>query len=99
MSTKLLTTAALLAFAGAAQAQIPLFNASCPDGVLVHGERGGPIFVNGDEAVTVKVSDTFYEAKHHHVTILLALNANGTPEVSVKRQHGDNGVCEVTGNG
>ena len=40
---------ALLAVSGAAQAGIPLVNATCPGNIEVHADKGGPIYINGKE--------------------------------------------------
>lgn len=94
---KRLLLIALLTFAaGAAQAEIPLVNATCPGNIEVHADEGGPLYINGKEAKLKKFSDTYFEAKGSGVTISLMVNPDGSLEVSYTGKGGANGVCELT---
>lgn len=92
---KSLLTAFLMAAANSATAAIPLVNASCPGGIEVHADKGGPIYINGKEGKLKKFSDSYYEAKHESVTISLTINPDGTIEVSYAGKNRAHGVCEV----
>ncbi|WP_085678061.1 MULTISPECIES: hypothetical protein [unclassified Pseudomonas] len=92
---KQLVLVALLAASGAAQAGIPLFNATCPGKIEVHAGKGGPIYINGKEGKLKKVNDNYFEAKASGVTISLSINPDGSPSVSYTGRNRANGVCQV----
>lgn len=92
---KQLVLVALLAASGAAQAGIPLFNATCPGKIEVHADKGGPIYINGKEGKLKKVNDNYFEAKASGVTISLSINPDGSPSVSYTGRNRANGVCQV----
>jgi hypothetical protein len=46
--------------AGTARPRIPLFNATCPGGIEVHADEGGPVFFNGKETQLKKFNDNYY---------------------------------------
>lgn len=79
----------------AAQAKIPLVNATCPGKIEVHADQGGPVYINGKEAKLKRFNDNYYEAKGGGVTISLSINPDGSASVSYTGKHGANGVCEV----
>lgn len=61
---KLAVLAVLVLFASsAAFANIPLLNFKCPQGIEVHADEGGPVYINGKEAALKKFNDNYYEAK------------------------------------
>ncbi len=74
---------------------IPLLNASCPTGIDVHADEGGPVYVNGKEASLKKFNDNYFEAKQGGVTISLTRRPDGTMDVSYTGAGGANGVCTV----
>ncbi|WP_077960507.1 hypothetical protein [Ensifer adhaerens] len=84
-----------LALAGAAEAKIPLVNATCPGKIDVHADEGGPIYINGKEAKLKVFNENYYEAKGAGVTISLSINPDGTSSVSYTGKGGANGVCTV----
>jgi hypothetical protein len=86
---------AALTVGGPAQAKIPLVNATCPMNIEVHADEGGPIYINGKEGKLKKFNDNYFEAKGSGVTISLAINPDGTANVSYTGKHGANGVCTV----
>lgn len=92
---KQLLLVALLVASGAAQAGIPLLNATCPGRIEVHADEGGPIYINGKEGKLKKVNDNFFEAKASGVTISLSINPDGSPSVSYNGRNRANGICQV----
>ena len=92
---RLICLTTLLALSGAANAAIPMFNASCPGGVEVHADAGGPVYINGKEARLKKFNDNYFEAKGAGVTISLSINPDGSPGVSYTGKNKANGICEV----
>ena len=96
MRTLLPLVAVLTVSASSTQAAIPLVNATCGKGVEVHADQGGPVYINGKEAVLKRFNDNYYEAKNQDVTISLATNPDGTPNLSATWRGGKNGICTVT---
>ncbi|MNM90205.1 hypothetical protein D3C81_1024550 [compost metagenome] len=92
---KRLMIGALLAASGAAQAGIPLVNATCPGNIEVHADKGGPIYINGKEGQLKKFNENYFEAKGAGVTISLSINPDGSPAVSYTGKNRANGICEV----
>lgn len=85
-----------LAFgAGAVQAKVPFFNASCPGNLDIHGDDGGPVFINGKEGKLKVFNADYFEARHGKVTISVAINPDGSPLVSYTGPGGANGICTV----
>ncbi|HEV7307404.1 hypothetical protein [Ensifer sp.] len=84
-----------LAFASAAEAKIPLVNATCPGKIEVHADEGGPVYINGKEAKLKVFNENYYEAKGAGVTISLSINPDGSPSVSYTGKGGANGVCTL----
>ncbi len=87
--------AVLIVSASGARAAIPLVNATCGKGVEVHADQGGPVYINGKQAVLKRFNDNYYEAKSQDVTISLAINPDGTPNLSATWRGGKNGICTV----
>ena len=85
-----------LAFAGAAEAKIPLVNATCPDKIEVHADEGGPVYINGKEAKLKVFNENYYEAHGAGVTISLGINPDSSPSVSYTGKGGANGVCTLS---
>jgi len=91
-----LLAAAVSVFAvGNASAKIPLVNATCPTGIEVHADEGGPIYVNGKEGKLKRFNENYYEASHDGVVISLTINPDGSVDVSYTAKHGANGVCAI----
>ncbi len=93
---KAVSVVALLVFSGTAQANIPLFNATCGNGVEVHADQGGPIYINGKEGKLKKFNNNYYEARHDNVTISVSINPDGSPAVSATWKGGGNGICQLS---
>lgn len=90
-------TASASAPATASKAGIPLLNATCPTGLDVHADEGGPVYVNGKEASLKRFNDNYFEAKDAATgsTISLSKSPDGTMSVSYTGRGGANGVCTV----
>ncbi|WP_079224913.1 DUF3011 domain-containing protein [Stenotrophomonas maltophilia] len=93
--------AALLctAFAAPAMAAVPFFNASCPGGLDVHADEGGPVYVQGREAALKRFNDRYFEARDAQsgVTLSITRSDDGTPQISYTGRGGANGICQVSG--
>jgi len=77
----------------AAQAAIPQLNFTCATGIAVHADEGGPVFIDGEEAALEVFNDDYAEASLDGTTISIAVNTDGTPDVSYTGPGGANGVC------
>ena len=98
MRVTILFSALLLVSAASAHADIPLLNATCPGGIEVHADQGGPIYINGKEGKLKKFNNNYFEAKGGGgVTVSLAINPDGTPSLSYTGKGGANGVCSLKG--
>ncbi|HSX73862.1 MAG TPA: hypothetical protein VLG73_06640 [Shinella sp.] len=87
--------ASLLIATSTAFAKIPLVNATCPHGIEVHADEGGPIYLNGKEAKLKVFNDNYYEATGEGVTVSLSINPDGSATVSFTGHGGANGICTV----
>lgn len=97
---KLIATAILFAsLAGAAHAKIPFFNATCPTGIDVHADEGGPVYINGKEAKIKKYNSNAYDATHGHTTVNIGINPDGSLSVMYTGKNGANGICTVVDDG
>ncbi len=76
-------------------ATIPTLNATCPTGIDVHADQGGPVYINGKHAKLKKFSPMYYEAKSGHTTVSITLMEDGSVDVSYTGQGGANGVCQL----
>ena len=93
----LLTIGAVVAagtFGGQAEAKIPLLSANCPGGFSVFAEKGGPVFINGQEAKLKTFNENYYEAAGGGITVSISVRPDGSPDVSYTGKHGANGVCQ-----
>ena len=95
--------AALLcsAFAAPAMAAVPFFNASCPGGLDVHADEGGPVYVQGREAALKRFNDRYFEARDAQsgVTLSITRSDDGMPQISYTGRGGANGICQVSAGG
>lgn len=94
MRALFVSTALVLVAAGAAQAKVPLFNATCGGGIEVHADAGGPVYINGKEAKLTRVGNG-YMAKLGHDSIDFFVNPDGSVTASWTGQHGANGICTI----
>ncbi|MDE1166449.1 MAG: hypothetical protein PW845_13960 [Pseudomonas sp.] len=92
---KTLALTLLLVACGAANAAIPLVNATCPGKIQVHADEGGPIYINGKEGKLKTFNQNYYEAQGSGVTISLSINPDGSADVSYTGKKKAHGVCEV----
>ena len=79
-----------------AQAAVPLLNFTCADGIAVHADKGGPVYIDGREARLEVFNDDYSEASLDGTTISIAINTDGTPALSYTGTGGANGVCSPT---
>lgn len=93
--TLFLAAATSVCAIGSAHAAIPFFNATCPTGIEVHADEGGPIYINGKEATLKVFNKNAYEARHGHVTLDLTINPDGSPLLMYTKDGGANGVCTI----
>ncbi|QNK03654.1 DUF3011 domain-containing protein [Dyella telluris] len=84
------------AAAGPAVAGVPFLNATCPGGIELHADDGGPVFVNGREASLKRFSDSYYEARDGQsgTTISISTGDGGT-QLSYTARGGAHGVCQM----
>lgn len=90
---KSLTALSLFLLAANADAGIPQMNVTCGDGIEVHADEGGPVYIDGKEAKLKKFNDNYYEAKLHHTTISISIEPDGRAGAMYTGKHGANGVC------
>lgn len=93
---KLVLTIALLTasfMAVPAQAEIPQLNFICADGIAVHADEGGPVYIDGDEAALEVFNEAYSEASLDGTTISISSNTDGTPSLSYTGPAGANGIC------
>ena len=96
-----LPLAALLlstAFVAPAMAAVPFFNASCPGGIDVHADEGGPVM---RAARRRRFNDRYFEARDANsgITLSISRSDDGTPQISYTGRGGANGICQVSARG
>ena len=76
---------------------LPRFNATCPGTLEVHGDAGGPVFVNGKEATLKKFNENYFEAKDKSsgTTISISRDPDGSLSVSYTGRNRANGICQL----
>ncbi|WP_372016436.1 DUF3011 domain-containing protein [Pseudoxanthomonas sp. 10H] len=84
--------------ASPARAALPQFNATCPGGIEVHADAGGPVYVDGRQAQLQRFNDDAYEARDatRGVTLSIGRTADGV-QLSYTGPGTANGVCQVAG--
>ncbi|PSD13098.1 hypothetical protein C7E12_09580 [Stenotrophomonas maltophilia] len=89
------------AFVAPAMAAVPFFNASCPGGIDVHADEGGPVYVQGREAALKRFNDRYFEARDANsgITLSISRSDDGTPQISYTGRGGANGICQVSSSG
>lgn len=81
---------------GAAWAEVPFFNATCPTDLSIHADAGGPVYINGREAAIKRFSDTYFEASEPRSRVTLSITTNEDDvQLSYTGPDGRNGVCAV----
>lgn len=83
--------------APAAHAGLSQLNATCPGGLEVHIDDGGPVYVNGKEARLKRSNDNYYEATDvkSGTVISISKNPDGSSDVSYTGRNRANGVCTI----
>lgn len=76
-----------------AMAAVPQLNVTCADGIEVHADEGGPVYIDGEEAQLEVFNDDYSEASIGGTTISIAINTDGTAGVSYTGPGGANGIC------
>ena len=82
--------------AGTARPRIPSFNATCPGGIEVHADEGGPVFFNGKETQFKKLNDNYFEATGSDITLSIAINPDGSPNLTYTGKGRAHGVCTIS---
>lgn len=80
-----------------AHAGLSQLNATCPGNIEVHADEGGPVYINGKEAVLKRTNDNYFEAKDAKlgITISISNNPDGSSDVSYTGKNRANGICQV----
>lgn len=86
-----------LGIADVASAAIPGFNATCPNKIEVHADKGGYVYINGKQAELKKYNNNAYDAKVKggNVTISITINPDETVSLSYTGPGRANGICQV----
>jgi len=90
-----------IALAGAllalpASAAIQQFNGTCPGGVEVHADDGGPVYINGRETRLKRFSEDYYEASDNNgLTLSINRTPDGGTQMSYTGPGNRNGVCTI----
>lgn len=94
---KALALFSVLFLAQRAEAAIPMFNGTCPGGLEIHADEGGPVYVNGREARLKKFNDNAFEASDSGsgVTLSITRSPDGGVDMSYTGKQGANGVCTI----
>lgn len=98
MKSILITLSAVASlYAFDAHAGLSQMNATCPGNIEVHVDEGGPVYINGKEAVLKRTNDNYFEAKDAKlgVTISISKNPDGSSDVSYTGKNRANGMCQV----
>ena len=98
MRVVLIAAAVLATAAGAAEAAIPAFNATCGKKTEVSAAAGGPIKIGGKDAKLTVEQDNHYEAKRGKLTVILTVAPDGALSLSYTRKKKDTeekGACTV----
>ena len=84
------------AFAPSALAAVPLFNGTCPGGISVHADDGGPVYINGRETRLKRFNDNYYEASDGRgLTLSINRTPDGGTQLSYTGPGNANGICTV----
>lgn len=95
MKTSVLIIGGLLLAASAqsAAAAVPTLNMICGTEIEVHADEGGPVYIGGEEAKLNVVNENYAEASLNGTTVSIAINTDGSPNVSYTASGGVNGIC------
>ncbi|NQD80173.1 hypothetical protein HP436_08260 [Pseudomonas sp. CrR14] len=92
---KIMISLAVLIFHSSAYAAIPKLSASCPGGIEVLADEGGPVYINGVKGALKQFSDNYFEIKEGDVVISLMTAPDGSIDVSYTGKHKAHGVCST----
>src|SRR5688572_5278510 len=82
--TLVLCVTAACAFAmSSAHAGLSQLNATCPGGLDVHVDDGGPVYVNGKEAKLKRTNDNYFEATDTKTGTVISISKNPDGSSSV----------------
>lgn len=70
------------------------FNAKCPLGIEVHGDDGGYVYINGEQASVKRLNDDAYDAVRGDTTISVSRNPDSTLSVMYTKGR-EGGICRV----
>jgi len=91
-----IVTLAVTLSSGSAFASIEQFNATCPGGLEVHADDGGPVYINGKETRLKRFSEDYYEASDSNgLTLSINRTPDGGTQMSYTGPGNRNGVCTV----
>jgi len=77
-------------------ASIEQFNATCPGGLEVHADNGGPVYINGKETRLKRFSEDYYEASDGSgLTLSINRTPDGGTQMSYTGPGNRNGICTV----
>jgi hypothetical protein len=96
---KRLPLGVMLVASGAAQAGIPLVNATCPGNIEVHADKGGPIYINGKEGKLEEVQRQLFRSQGQRCDDLAVDQPGRLCELSHTGKNRANGICQVKGDG
>lgn len=80
---------------GGGHGGLPRLNATCGDGLEVHVDEGGPVYIDGNQATLKRLNDDYFEARHGTDTISLNRNPDGSWGMAWTGAGGDNGICNL----
>ena len=93
---RLFTALCLLPLMAApAMAEVPFLNGTCPTGIEVHADQGGPVYINGAEAEVTEYSGTAWEARAGGTAVEIMVDG-GAVSMSYTGEGGANGICQVS---
>jgi hypothetical protein len=67
---KVMIALAIFVFHDNAHAVMPQLSASCPGGIEVLADEGGPVYINGKKGTLKQFSDSYFEIKGSGVIII-----------------------------
>ncbi|WP_200844876.1 MULTISPECIES: hypothetical protein [unclassified Novosphingobium] len=77
------------------QASIAQLDATCPGGIEVHADEGGPVRLGGKQAKVNISNEQYYEASADGVTVSVSTNADETRDVSYTGPGRDHGISTI----
>ncbi len=81
--------------AASAYPRIPMFNAVCGNGIEVHANEGGPVFIDGEETSLERFNENYFEASQGGTTISISFNPDDSLSLSFTGANRANGICTL----